>query len=150
MLIFHACLLSSGTGSCPVDFIGSDPDNNGVYRWLGVDKVFLRENTAQVPPGLQQRLAPFVESGFLDLGALPGAKHPLQNRWYNRCSKPDMAGMHSWVAFIDLDEFMVVLDKCAFTVNRRSVGTMQCSFVCANAVARPLTGPILSCRGVAA
>lgn len=87
-------------------------------RWLGVDKVFLRENAAQVPPALSQRLAPFIESGFLDLGSLPGAKHPLQNRWYNRCSKPDMAGMHSWVAFIDLDEFMVVLDKCALTVSR--------------------------------
>lgn len=86
---------------------------DGSCRWLGVDKVFLRENAAQVPTSLSQRLAPFVESGFLDLGALPGAKHPLQNRWYNRCSKPDMAGMHSWVAFIDLDEFMVVLDKCA-------------------------------------
>jgi hypothetical protein len=69
-----------------------------------------------VPPVLAQRLAPFIEAGFLDLGALPGAKHPLQNRWYNRCSKPDMAGMHSWVAFIDLDEYMVVLDKCALTI----------------------------------
>jgi hypothetical protein len=53
-----------------------------------------------------------IQSGFLDLGVLPGNKHPLQNRWYNRCSKPDMAGSHSWIAFIDLDEFMVVLDKC--------------------------------------
>lgn len=91
----------------------SPANNDGECRWLGVDKVFIRENAAQVPQSLRQRLAPFIESGFLDLSALPGAKHPLQNRWYNRCSKPDMAGMHSWVAFIDLDEFMVVLDKCA-------------------------------------
>ena len=84
-------------------------------RWLGVDQIFLKENAAAVPGALQKRLAPLISEGFLVLGSLPGPKHPLQNRWYNRCSKPDMAGKHSWVTFIDLDEYMVVLDKCAPT-----------------------------------
>jgi hypothetical protein len=82
-------------------------------RWLGVNEIFLKENGPAVSPLLKQRLQPLIDEGFLHLGILPGAKHPLQNRWYNRCSKPDMAGQHSWVAFIDLDEFIVVLDKCA-------------------------------------
>jgi hypothetical protein len=81
-------------------------------RWIGVDKVYLRENGAHVSTVLAAALQPLIEEGFLDMGTLPGAKHPLQNRWYNRCSKPDMAGQHSWVAFIDLDEYMVVLDEC--------------------------------------
>lgn len=81
-------------------------------RWLGVDKVFVRENAATLPRNLMPRVQGMIDSGFLDIGTLPGPKHPLQNRWYNRCSKPDMAGEHSWVTFLDLDEFMVVLEKC--------------------------------------
>ena len=83
------------------------------YRWLGVDQIFIKENAESVPPATLARLQPLIDEGFLYLSPLPGPKHPLQNRWYNRCSKPDLAGSHSWVAFIDLDEFMVVLDKCA-------------------------------------
>lgn len=82
------------------------------HRWLGVDQIFLKENGPAVSPALEARLQPFIDDGFLYLGSLPGPKHPLQNRWYNRCSKPDMAGAASWVAFIDLDEFIVVLDEC--------------------------------------
>lgn len=32
--------------------------------------------------------------------------------WYNECSKL-AAKKHSWIAFIDLDEFMVILKQCA-------------------------------------
>ena len=77
-----------------------------------MDHIFLKENGAGIPRLLGPRVQEFVDSGFLTLGTLPGPKHPLQNRWYNRCSKPDMAGLYSWVTFIDLDEFLVVLDGC--------------------------------------
>lgn len=80
-----------------------------------MDKVFIRENDKHLPANLMPRVRGMIDSGFLDIGTLPGPKHPLQNRWYNRCSKPDMAGEHSWVTFLDLDEFMVVLDECAPT-----------------------------------
>ena len=98
-------------------------------------------------------MAPFIESGFLDLGALPGAKHPLQNRWYNRCSKPDMAGMHSWVAFIDLDEFMVVLDKCASTsLHSRNVARQHAVLARTSkcATQQGWSDRFWCCRGVAA
>jgi hypothetical protein len=78
-----------------------------------VDHIFLKENAVTVPALLTKQLQPLIDEGFLHLSTLPGPKHPLQNRWYNRCSKPDMAGKHSWIAFIDLDEYVVVLDKCA-------------------------------------
>jgi hypothetical protein len=54
-----------------------------------------------------------TDEGLLHLSSVPGPKHPLQNRWYHRCSKPDIAGKHSWIVFIDLDEFIIVLKECA-------------------------------------
>ena len=88
-------------------------DHRAARRWIGVDQIFLKENSAGLPPTLLNRVQPWIDQGFLQLSVLPGPKHPLQNRWYNRCSKPDMAGRHSWVAFVDLDEFIVVLEGCA-------------------------------------
>jgi hypothetical protein len=82
-------------------------------RWLGVDKVFLRENGENVPAHLVTATQKHVDSGFLDLGTVPGAKHPNQNRWNNRCSQSDMAGAFSWIAFIDLDEFLILMEQCA-------------------------------------
>ena len=78
-----------------------------------MDKVFLRENDDYVNFRLKKKVMEMEESGFLVLDSLPGPKFPLQTNWYNRCSKPDMGGASSWVAFIDLDEFLVVLDKYA-------------------------------------
>lgn len=95
------------------------------HMWLGVDKVFLRENAAALPAALMPRVQGMIDAGFLDLAPMPGAKHPLQNRWYNRCSKPDMAGEHSWVAFIDLDEFMVVMDRGLASKNPNLKGVLE-------------------------
>lgn len=78
-----------------------------------MDHVFLAENADELPGEVVPRLQTFLDDGFLTLSTVPGPKHPLQNRWYNRCSKPDIAGGHSWVAFLDLDEFIIVLDGCA-------------------------------------
>lgn len=106
---------------------GEEPDDVAewldYHRWIGFDRVFLRENAASVPAALAARLQPYIDSGFLDLGPLPGPKHPLQNRWYNRCSKPDLAGQYSWVAFVDLDEYIVVLEggKAAQTPDLKAV-----------------------------
>lgn len=83
-----------------------------------MNHIFLRENGPRVRASQLPSLQPFIDSGFLTLDFLPGPKHPLQNRWYNRCSKADMAGAYSWVAFLDLDEFMVVLDKCVLFPSR--------------------------------
>ena len=84
------------------------------HHWAGVDKVFLRENAYALAPALRASLDPFVDRGFLNLGTLPGRKKPNLEDWFRRCSKPDLGGAYEWVAFIDLDEYLVVLNKCAF------------------------------------
>lgn len=80
-----------------------------------MDKVFLRENGDEVPPELVTATQQHVDSGFLDLGIVPGEKHPNQNRWHNRCSQSDLAGAFSWIAYIDLDEFLILMEKCVLT-----------------------------------
>jgi hypothetical protein len=83
------------------------------HLWLGANKIFIRENSAEVPRGIKEVLKPFVESGAVDLGALPGPMQPLQSWWFSRCGRPDLAGAFSWVLFTDVDEFLVVLEECA-------------------------------------
>eukprot|EP00892_Ulva_mutabilis_P012521 jgi/Ulvmu1/9641/UM054_0073.1 len=94
---------------------GEDPEDVmewlAYYRWIGVDKVFLRENGDDVHPDLLEDAAGMIAAGFLDIGTIPGPKHPLQNHWYNRCAKPDFAGLFSWTAFVDLDEYIMVLHR---------------------------------------
>ena len=57
-------------------------------------------------------LQPYIDAGIVNFGLLDGPKHPTQTNWFNQCSKMAQP-KHSWVAFIDLDEFIVVLHKCA-------------------------------------
>lgn len=85
-----------------------------VYRWLGVDNVYLREHDTQL--SMMTELEPYVRSGFLEYEALPAPGEPrllVQTDWYNECALLRRAEKTSWVGFIDLDEFMVVMDKCA-------------------------------------
>ena len=56
-------------------------------------------------------LEPYERAGVLDFALAPGPKYPLQTNWYNECAKK-ASKLHSWVAFIDLDEFIIVLNKC--------------------------------------
>ena len=77
-------------------------------RFIGVDKIFLRENGNS--SGIEEDLQPYIRAGTVDFGLLEGPKHPIQTNWYNDCARqaePD----YSWVAFVDLDEFIVVLDR---------------------------------------
>lgn len=83
------------------------------HRWVGVDTFYLRENGDEC--AIEKPLQPYADAGILDLGLLPGEKHPAQTNWFNDCSR-EASRSHSWVAFVDLDEFMVVLDKCALNL----------------------------------
>ena len=58
-----------------------------------------------------RELQPFLDRGFISLVNLPGKKKPTQEDWFRRCSRPDYAGGYEWLAFLDLDEFLVVLDR---------------------------------------
>lgn len=102
-------------------------------RWVGVDSFFLRENDETC--GIAAELKPYQDAGILDLGVLPGPKHPTQTNWYNECAK--MASKkHSWVAFIDLDEFMIVIKKCA-PLPPPHFSLCQCSVSCYLVAAGP-------------
>lgn len=80
-------------------------------RYIGVDRFYLRENGNS--SAIAGDLRPYIDAGVVDFGLLEGTKHPTQTNWYNSCSK--LAGRrHSWVAFIDLDEFIVVINRRAF------------------------------------
>lgn len=80
------------------------------YRWVGVDSFFLRENGENC--SIAEDLQAYQDAGILDLDVKPGPKHPTQTNWYNECAVK-ASKKHSWVAFIDLDEFMIILKKCA-------------------------------------
>ena len=63
-----------------------------VCRWLGVDKIYLRENGDKVTPKIAKALQPMVAEGWLELAAWEGQSPAAQHLWYNRCSQPDLAG----------------------------------------------------------
>ena len=84
-------------------------------RWLGVDKIYLRENrnnTESVSQHILDAFGHLVEEGFLDLGTWPGQSPEAQQLWYNRCAQADLAGAQAWVLFSDLDEYPVLLNGC--------------------------------------
>lgn len=89
-------------------------------RYVGVDKFYFRENSNDTAVAVTMQ--PYVDAGIVDFGYITGPKHPTQTNWYNACSKL-ASPKHSWVAFIDMDEFIVVLSKCAPVSHRvRRVG----------------------------
>ena len=79
-----------------------------VCRWLGVDKVLLTENDET--PTLERDLADFIESGFLDYRLDP--RPHAQQLVYDDCIT-EHRDQYNWMAFFDLDEFLVVRDECA-------------------------------------
>jgi uncharacterized phage-like protein YoqJ len=82
---------------------------SGGCRWLGVDHVFLTENSYPPPEGLQEQLQFLVDEGFLTL-EFDGTKANQLNI-YKRCME-EYRHTTNWMAFIDIDEY-IVMRKCA-------------------------------------
>ena len=78
-----------------------------------MDKIYLRENGAGVAVHVAEALQGMVAEGWLELGTWEGQSPQAQQLWYNRCAEPDLAGRQAWILFSDLDEFLVLMDKCA-------------------------------------
>lgn len=85
-----------------------------------MDSFYIRENSRTSSVG--NVLRPFQNAGIVNYALHPGPKFPFQTNWYNECSKL-AAKKHSWIAFIDMDEFMVILKKCAALGVCDSIGT---------------------------
>lgn len=73
--------------------------------------VFLRENDSV--SSIEKELQSYKDEGFVDHALLEGPKHPTQTNWFNDCGVMARKRGYSWVTYLDLDEFMVVLDGCA-------------------------------------
>ena len=76
-----------------------------------MDKIMLRENGPELNPDLVPRLQSFIDAGFLDIGVWTSTFN--QRNLAEFCSKPDQLGKFSWIGFPDVDEFMIMFDKCA-------------------------------------
>lgn len=79
------------------------------HKWRGIDHIGIVENNFTVTPELQEVLAPHVASGFVDFRAF-GDDAPAQNRAFAACFSR-MRENHDWVAFIDADEYIMLLDR---------------------------------------
>ena len=78
-----------------------------------MNMLYLREHDEPgANPEVEAFLQPYIKAGIVDFDYWTGPRHPGQTKIYNECSQVAREH-HSWVAYIDLDEFMVVLDKCA-------------------------------------
>ena len=77
------------------------------YRWLGVDHIYLVENSEDdsMLPEIQE----FIDGGFVTFSNSP--RPMFQQSIYLDCMEKNRHE-HNWMAFLDLDEF-IVLRKCA-------------------------------------
>ena len=82
-------------------------------RWLGVDHVHLvhhtgaREHEATTSPLLQ-----YADNGFLTLVQDDSSPQGFQSATYGKCIW-QYRERYNWIAYIDVDEYIAVLDKCA-------------------------------------
>ena len=97
-------------------------DSHACCRWLGVDRVFLRENGLNVSEQYMGAFQEMEDAGFLNFGAWEGQSPEAQQLWYNRCAQEDLAGEMSWILFSDLDEFPVHMNGCA--------SPLHCGYFC--------------------
>ena len=79
------------------------------YRYIGVDQVLLYDNNED--GGAQAaELSDFIQDGFLTYYTVPG--QAMQIPVYHHCLVHS-AETYTWLAAIDIDEFLVVEDKGA-------------------------------------
>jgi hypothetical protein len=74
-----------------------------------VEHVYLAENSDPAPPNLQEQLQDFIDEGFVTF--LANGMRVYQVHHYTHCMR-NYYHKHNWMAFIDLDEFIVLRSKC--------------------------------------
>lgn len=73
-----------------------------------MDKVYLTENDSEAP--LREALQEYTDTGFVSYRVDGVAQAQL--RVYAHCLQ-QYRHLHNWIAFFDVDEFLVVRDQCA-------------------------------------
>jgi hypothetical protein len=84
---------------------------HSIHRWLGVDRIGIVENSENVSTELATALKLETESGVVELWAWGDAR-PSQNLAFGSCFER-MRETHNWVAFIDADEYIMLLQRFA-------------------------------------
>lgn len=79
------------------------------YEWLGVDAMGIIQNDVNITAEIAEVLAPFVESGFVQLEAW-GSDTPAQREAFDKCFQW-FRDSHDWVAFFDADEYLILLES---------------------------------------
>lgn len=74
-----------------------------------MDHVYLTENSEPPPKQLVEQLQDFIDEGFLTLES--DGQRANQLNIYKRCMER-YRHKHNWMAFIDIDEF-IVIRRCA-------------------------------------
>ena len=74
-----------------------------------MDHVYLTQNSDPMPEHVTAQLRDFVAAGYVTLRAVP--RPEFQAHFYFDCMQHHRH-KHNWLAFIDVDEF-IVLRKCA-------------------------------------
>jgi hypothetical protein len=75
----------------------------------------MTENSVHVPEEMQIALQPFVDTGFLHLEAW-GDDKPAQLKINDKCFQ-NIGDKYEWVAFFDADEYLMILEECAFSLS---------------------------------
>lgn len=97
IVVFRRVIVGASVCSCML-----------LRRWLGVDKIFLRENESDVLRRHVDRFEGMVNEGFLDVGQWEGSAPRSTMLWLNRCSERDLGGAYSWIVYPgSVDEYMV-------------------------------------------
>lgn len=71
--------------------------------------MYLSENAATPTTALRSQLNDFVQSGFLTYATEPMPRSQL--KVYYNCMMNNYE-KHNWLAFVDIDEFLVLMSKC--------------------------------------
>jgi hypothetical protein len=78
-------------------------------RWIGVEKVYLLENVDTPTQEVLEQLDDFITDGFVEYSHF--GKNVYQLMFYKECLD-DHHHLHNWMAFIDLDEYIIIKDEC--------------------------------------
>lgn len=87
-------------------------------RWLGVDHIYLTENGPTPPASLVEELQEFIDDGFITFRVDP--RPMFQQTIYVDCMT-QQRHKHNWMAFIDLDEFIVLRECVPLLLSARTL-----------------------------
>src|SRR5690242_1422939 len=75
------------------------------HKRLGVNKIYMFDHNSSEP--FLNEIYPYVQSGLVEYRFVVNQTRHFLNPIYRKCLN-DFGHLHTWMAFIDVDEFIVV------------------------------------------